>query len=100
MMNPNHRYFELRRVSDDLVYQFDQNRLPNGDIGYKRRDQDLWIIFKPDLGWVAYDEATGTVTGRPWNVLPYQQGDHPPEGEWVSKKGAKSYVTQVATLGF
>ena len=94
-MNSDHKYFELRRMSDDLVYQFDLDQLPNGDGGYKRRDQDLWIVFKPDWGWVAYDEDSGTVMGRPWHVLPHQQGDHPPEGEWVSKKGVKSYVYEL-----
>ncbi len=88
----DHSYFELRRQSDDLVYQFDRRPLPSGEFGYKRRDQDLWIVFKPEFGWVAYDEETGAVMGRSWNTLPKDQGDHPPPGEWVSKKGVKSYV--------
>jgi hypothetical protein len=30
---------------------------------------------------------------RPWNLYPEDQNpDHPPEWEWVSKKGIKSYV--------
>ena len=88
-------YFELQRLSDDLVYQFDRTPRPDGSFGYKRRDQDLWILFKADLGWVAYDEESGIVSGRPWNVLPPAQGDHPPEGDWVSKKGVKSYVYEL-----
>jgi hypothetical protein len=93
---PDHNYFELRRLSDDLVYQFDRLQYTDGQIGYKRRDQDLWILFKHELGWVAWDEDTQTVSGRPWNVLPKdQQDDHPPEGEWVSKKGVKSYVYEL-----
>jgi len=88
----DHDYFELRRLSDDLVYQFDRKPLANGEMGYQRRDQDLWITFQGELGWVAYDEASQTVMGRPWNVMPKDQGDYPPEGEWVSKKGVKSYV--------
>jgi hypothetical protein len=33
------------------------------------------------------------VLGRPWEGLPSEQPEaQPPEGEWVSKKGSKSYV--------
>jgi hypothetical protein len=91
----SHDYFELRRLSDDLVYQFDRTPRADGQVAYKRRDQDLWIIFKPELGWVAYDEASQTLMGRSWNVLPKDQGDYPPEDEWVSKKGVKSYVYEL-----
>ena len=77
----DHHYFELRRLSSDVIYQFDRAHMPNGDIGYKRRDRDLWIVWKADLGWVAYDDASDTVMGRPWHVLPQHQSDHPPEGE-------------------
>ncbi len=97
-MKSDHKYFELRRLSDGLVYQFDRMPLPEGQMGYKRRDQDLWIVFKTDLGWVAYDEESESLAGRPWNVLPHAQGDHPPEGEWVSKKGVKSYVYELKYL--
>ncbi|MBP9812407.1 hypothetical protein KBC86_03420 [Candidatus Gracilibacteria bacterium] len=87
-------YFELLRQSDDLVYQFDRRIGEDGEIGYKRRDQDLWITYRGEkLGWVAYDEESGEVRGRPWNLYPENQNpDYPPEGEWVSKKGIKSYV--------
>ena len=84
--------FELRRMSDDLVYVFVRQTNAGGEVGYRCTDRDFWILNKPDLGWVAWDEASGSVMGRPWNVLPSEQGGHPPEGEWVSKKGAKSYV--------
>jgi hypothetical protein len=94
-MMPDYQYFELRRLSDGLVYQFDRMPLPNGQVGYKRLDRDLWIVYKSNLGWVALDEGSGTVAGRPWNILPQEQGDHPPEGEWVSKKGVKSYVYEL-----
>ena len=30
--------------------------------------------------------------GRPWEVPPKMQADFPPEGDWVSRKGPKSYV--------
>ncbi len=89
----DHKYFELHRQSDDLIYQFDRKPTFEGKIGYQRRDQDLWITYRPEWGWVAYDEESRSITGRPWNVLPKDQtSDHPPEGEWVSKKNGKSYV--------
>lgn len=47
----------------------------------------------PGLGWIAWDFPSQLVMGRPWDVLPEQQGkDAPPEGIWVSRKGPKSYV--------
>ena len=94
-MTTNHDYFELRRRSDNLVYQFDRTPLADGQIGYKRRDRDLWIVYRPTLGWVALNEESGLVGGRLWDVLPADQGDHPPAGDWVSKKGAKSYVYEL-----
>ena len=85
--------FELRRQSDDLVYVFRRKSRADGLPGFQRTDRDLWIVFRPDLGWVAWDEEHKTVMGRPWNVEPHEQAaDCPPEGDWVSKKGPKSYV--------
>ena len=88
----DHTWFELRRQIDGLVYVFDRIHRDDGSIGYKRRDADHWIVFDEGLGWVALNESTGEIGGRPWNVLPQAQGDYPPEGEWVSKKGERSYV--------
>ena len=88
----SYEHFQLHRLSDGLVYEFMRVTRPDGSVGYQRQDQDLWITFRPYLGWVAYDEAINEITGRSWNTLPCEQGDHPPEGEWVSKKGVKSYV--------
>ena len=90
-----HEHFRLSRRSDELVYEFDRIEHADGQFAYRRRDQDLWIAFRPGLGWVGYDEAHGGVTLRAWNVAPDEQGDHPPEGEWVSKKGVKSYVYEL-----
>ena len=96
----NYEYFELHRLSDDLVYQFDRKERPDGTSGYQRRDQDLWITYHDHLGWVAYDEQTESVMGRPWNVLPQNQNpEFPPEGEWVSKKDVKSYVYELKYKG-
>jgi predicted kinase len=84
--------FELRRQSDALVYCFDRRVREDGSIAYKRRDGDYWIVKRRELGWVAWDDATQSSTGRPWNVQPNDQSDHPPEGIWVSRKDSKSYV--------
>ena len=93
MADPQNRErFALRRQSDALVCSFARNTRPDGTVGYQRQDQDLWIERRPGWGWVAWDPAGQSCTGRPWNVLPAAQGDHPPEGDWVSRKGAKSYV--------
>ena len=47
--------FTLTRLSDDLVYTFDRAAHPRGLTGYKRRDKDLWIVYRPELGWVAFE---------------------------------------------
>ena len=88
-------YFELHRLSDGLVYQFDKLKLPNGNFGYKRRDQDLWIKHDDTLGWIASNEETKELQGRSWETLPELQKEYPPEGIWVSKKGIKSYVYEL-----
>ncbi|WP_407148603.1 hypothetical protein [Bradyrhizobium sp. ORS 86] len=88
----NRDRFELRRQSDGLVYTFVRQTRTDGTVGYQRQDQDLWIERRRDWGWVAWDTASQSCTGRPWNVLPADQGDHPPEGDWVSRKETKSYV--------
>gem|GEM_PF-866469 len=80
--------FELKRRVDDLVYVFERQ----DDGRYKRTDGDHWIIKDPSLGWIAWDYQSKTVMGRPWSVMPMDQNDTPPKGEWVSKKGDKSYV--------
>jgi hypothetical protein len=95
----NYNYFELHRLSDGLIYQFDRKAMNSGGFGYQRRDQDLWITYRPELAWVAWNEVSELIAGRPWNVLPQMQNpDHPPEGEWVSKKGHKSYVYELKYL--
>ncbi|MFC5327128.1 hypothetical protein [Bradyrhizobium oligotrophicum] len=44
---------------------------------------------------MTWDELSQSCMGRPWsvpwNVLPGDQGAAPPQGEWVSRKGMKSY---------
>ena len=88
--------FELRRQSDELVYLFTRRERADGLTGFQRADRDLWITFRANLGWVAWDDESQTVMGRPWHMLPDAQSPlFPPEGEWVSKKGPKSYVYEL-----
>ena len=84
--------FELRRQSDDLVYTFVRREDGDGNVAYQRQDQDLWIVYRLEWGWVAWDQENNTCLGRPWGTMPDHQGDYPPEGDWVSRKGSKSYV--------
>ena len=88
----DHDRFELRRQSDRLVYTFERQARPDGMAGYKRTDGDYWIIHRSDLGWVAWDFEHQLLADRPWFVEAADQLDYPPTGEWVSKKGPKSYV--------
>jgi len=52
----------------------------------------IFGLFLPKrLGGSPLTVRAKSVAGS-WNVAAQAQGDHPPEGEWVSKKGNKSYV--------
>jgi len=84
--------FELRRQADGLVYRFHRQIGADGMVAYKREDQDLWIVRSQSWGWVSVMPGDGAIAGRPWEVAPEEQGDAPPEGIWVSRKGEKSYV--------
>ena len=91
-----YKYFELVRLSDDLIYQFDFQEKSDGVFGYRRRDQGLWITHQIGLGWGMYDEESNAILGKPWETLPSEQSlSHPPEGIWVSRKGSKSYVYEL-----
>ena len=92
----SYNYFELHRMIDGLIYQFDRMEISKGVFAYKRRDKDLWITYKPEIGWVAYDEEKDLLHGVAWNVLPKDQNkDFPPEGVWVSRKDERSYVYEL-----
>lgn len=90
--------FELRRQSDDLVYTFVRKQREDGAEGYQRQDRDIWVTLRPVWGWVVWDDENGICLGRPWDVLPHEQGDYPPEGDWVSRKGIKSYVYKLVYI--
>ncbi len=86
------RTFELRRKSDDLIYRFARTTDVLGRVGFKRSDGDYWIIWHEKLFWIAAFWESDEVFGRPWDQLSPQSPEAPPEGVWVSRKGAKSYV--------
>lgn len=90
--------FELRREADGLVYRFTRCTDPDGRVGFKRTDADHWIIHHPRLGRIAGTLGSDEVFGRPWDQLAEQSKAAPPEGTWVSRKGAKAYVYQLVHI--
>ncbi len=85
--------FELRRRSDNLVYTFRRVLGSSDPQRFVRLDrEDLFIQYDAALGWVALDPKTREVTGKPWNDALRHNPNQPPQGDWVSKKGARSYV--------
>jgi hypothetical protein len=83
--------FEFRRRIDGVIYRFEPVDPKGGYPSWKRVDSDLWLAWIRGKGWCVVD-AGGTANSRPWNVELADQGSVPPEGEWLSKKGDKSYV--------
>lgn len=77
------------RHVDGLTYDFDHDGQANGFPSYKRAGFDIWCRRLPNFGWVVCN-ATGEVSSRPFDDA--GQGDLPPEGVWVSRKGERSYV--------
>jgi hypothetical protein len=93
------RRLEMRRLSDDVVYTFTRSVRTDGSVGYRRDDIELWMLYRPEHGWVIVEEASGEITGRPWSTaVEDQRVSSPPAGEWVSKKGVKSYVYRLSFL--
>ena len=82
---------EFRRHSDGLTYHFQPVPSIGGKPAWRRVDLAVWITHVVELGWATVDEH-GQINGIPWAVPVNQQGALPPAGEWVSKKGSKSYV--------
>jgi hypothetical protein len=85
------RALEFRRRLDPVCYRFSPVADATGGPAWKRDDRDLWLVRRAGDGWVVVDGAN-VVLSRPWNTLPSSQGELPPEGEWISKKGDRSYV--------
>jgi hypothetical protein len=84
-------HFKFVRRLDGVSYRFELSAPREGYPAWKRADVDLWLTRLPRSGWCVMD-ARGDITSRPWNVEIADQGKEPPEGEWLSKKGDKSYV--------
>ncbi|WP_142282769.1 hypothetical protein [Mycobacterium aquaticum] len=76
----------MRRV-DAFTYLFVEEGHPHGYPSYRRMDLDIWCRRLPDFGWVVCD-AAGTVSSRPFDDA--GQGERPPAGVWVSRKGDRS----------
>ena len=83
--------FDFRRRIDGLTYHFHSCGPQNGKPAWKRVDYAVWLIWLDEIGWCSVD-AERQINGVPWGIPASQQGDVPPSGEWVSKKGDKSYV--------
>lgn len=86
---------EMRRLSDGHVYRF-VAQSEAGETRYKRVDKDIWIRRDAAFGWIVWDAENSALMGRPWDVALRDQGDAPPECEWVSKRGANSFVYRLA----
>lgn len=89
--------FEFKRRIDGAVYRFHPCKPINGQIAWKREDIDLWITRVERFGWVCID-SNKIIYGIPWCVELDKMGELPPAGEWISKKGDKSYVYDVTYI--
>ena len=81
----------VRRV-DGLTYDFVRDGDAYGFPSYRRVDLDLWCRRLPNFGW-AVCTSSGEVSSRPFGDL--GDGDFPPEGIWVSRKGDRSCVYEL-----
>ena len=88
------RELTLQRQSDGLVYTFRAAGMRNGRPLYRRTDaRGLVLYWHPDHGWSSWSEDGADLTGQLWQAdADDLRSDLPPEGAWVSRKGAKSYV--------
>jgi hypothetical protein len=84
-------HFEFRRRIDGASYRFEPCAPSEGYPAWNGVDIDLWLTWIPRSGWCVID-GHGDINSRPWNFELAEQGEEPPEGEWLSKKGDKSYV--------
>lgn len=86
--------FEFRRRIDTVVYVFRPSEPIDGRPAWKRIDIDLWVTQVDGFGWACIDSER-TICGIPWGLTLDKMGELPPAGEWISKKGDKSYVYDV-----
>jgi len=86
---------EMRRLSDGAVYRFIAAPSDDGSRRYRREDKDVWLLRDPQRGWIVWDGENNALMSRPWDVAPDAQSDLPPTCEWISKRGANSFVYQL-----
>ncbi len=80
------------RRADGLTYEFVRDGDAYGYPSYRRVDLDLWCRRLPGFGW-AVCGSSGEVFSRPFDDA--GDGDLPPEGIWVSRKGDRAYVYEM-----
>ncbi|QIS03929.1 hypothetical protein F5X71_17795 [Nocardia brasiliensis] len=83
------------RRGDGLSYEFVRDGEAHGFPAYRRVDLGIWCLRMPDFGW-AVCARDGTVSSRPFDDP--GQGELPPEGAWVSRKGDRSYVYDLSRV--
>jgi len=88
---------EMRRLSDGAIYRFRSRvrAMNRGNARFKRADKDVWMRRDADFGWIVWDGTDKTLMSRSWNVALKDQGDAPPCGVWVSRKGGNSFVYEL-----
>jgi hypothetical protein len=90
---------EMRRLSDGAIYRFHPAPADeHGNARFKRADKEVWMQRDADFGWIVRDETDNSLMSRPWDVAPMAQGDAPPTGVWVSRKGANSFVYELVVV--
>ena len=80
------------RRADGLTHEFVRDGDAYGFPSYRRVDLDLWCRRLPNFGWAVCTDS-GEVSSRPFGDP--GDGDLPPEGTWVSRKGERSYVYEL-----
>lgn len=98
MMTANvSEHLVFHRQSDALVYRFkvSSQATNDGHIWIREDKASIVVQWTDKWGWIvasiqAPDEPI--LLSLSWNIHKDDQGDRPPEGEWVSKMGDKSYV--------
>jgi len=89
--------FEFRRRNDTTVYRYHPCESMNGFPAWKRENIELYVTKLDGFGWVCVDK-TNTIHAIAWGISVNQISALPTAGEWVSKKGDKSYVYDVVYI--
>ncbi|WBQ19071.1 hypothetical protein [Sphingobium yanoikuyae] len=89
---------EFQRDIDGLIYSFNRDGERNGKPKWRRVDLNLELHWSDNWGWILTDED-GNLLSVSWERGKDQQGNTPPDGVWVSRKGSKSYVYGLRYVG-